>query len=1396
MKNMKRYGLIACAALVLALALFLVIPLSSTNVASYDNLIVNGDFSRVEDNGLPTGWAIDAYDGLTGAEFSVEQEADGLYSAHIINAMPKDARFMQDVSVASNAIYRLHGYIRASAEGGRGANLSVAGVYVFTEPVFETNGEWTEVTLYGRTGPNQKEVSVFVRLGGYSGEAIGEAWFRDVTLCRVDAVPAGWYAADLYSEPAKSSAEETVRGNGGVRLALSAAAYLILYVALFALLRKQPDALEKTSGRGSVLALLGVLAAALAARIAAALLIPGYDVDIGCFKAWADRMASVGPANFYSADYFCDYPPGYMLILWAVGGLSRLFGAGVSEWMVKLPPIVADLAMVALLYGTAKKYRLSSKAALGIAILYAFNPLVFVTGAAWGQADALMTLLLFLAVLWAVEGKWKAALPAYVAAVLFKPQALMFGPLGLAALIAHLSSNWKSPKKRAAALKDLLIGLGLTVAAAALIALPFSIHQAWDWLIALYAKTMNSYAYVTVNSCNLYFLLGKNWAGTDQSAGVVVPLLVYLLAVLPLLTAGIGRSRVLAGQFSEKRDNLRFGVLGGLAFALGAALLALGRLNLLSFANLGVAMIVYSVAVVCALYLFAGDVQLLPVFGAVLLILLFNTGTMMHERYLFPAVALLVLGYILKKDTRILWLAVDLSIAGLFNIGCALDRNIRIGGSAAHLDAPIVGLSSDMAVLEYFCSVLNCAMCFVALYLCSIFSRGEYVSLSENSRPFSPISKKSKTRKMTGKDWIILAFVTVAYAALAFTNLGSMKAPQTAFVSVSSDEEILIDLGESRIFKMAYYGGIHAYSSDFIVQVSEDGQVWDQVYAAGMKEGDCFKWKYLSSYPDGSQPVMLHGQYVRLRTDHYNLTLHELLFKDFSTGNVLPASVVSSQTPSTSYSDEGEQLVTYKDTGNETVAFLLDEQDTMEGEPGWYNSTYFDEIYHARTGYEHLHAMQTYETTHPPLGKVFISWAIAIFGMTPFGWRFAGALAGVLMLPGMYLLGKLLGKRSWAGLAAMLLMAFDLMHFTQTRIATIDSFVVLFIIWMVYFMLRWFYQDEFGLPLHRALIPLGLSGLFMGLGVASKWTACYTGVLLAIIFFYGIYRRWHLIRQAESLPPQQRGKTDKKAAEGGRKRLLITIISCLIFFVLIPMVIYYVSYIPYFAYDGIGVTPKKVIEAAVGGYFTNGEVGGMLGYHSEPGRGMDHYFYSPWYQWPVIGKPMWYASDDFEPAGFQSSIMAMGNPAVWWVGLVCILALCAVWVKRHMLKDRSISIFVEKDEPRYGIILLFYFGQLLPWVLVPRGTYIYHYFPCVPFLILATVLCLDLIADGGVAAYALGPNETDTRKPREKLAFCLMIGLLLAAFVLFIFFFPYASGITVSQEWMDAAKWFKNWLWY
>ena len=61
----------------------------------------------------------------------------------------------------------------------------------------------------------------------------------------------------------------------------------------------------------------------------------------------------------------------------------------------------------------------------------------------------------------------------------------------------------------------------------------------------------------------------------------------------------------------------------------------------------------------------------------------------------------------------------------------------------------------------------------------------------------------------------------------------------------------------------------------------------------------------------------------------------------------------------------------------------------------------------------------------------------------------------------------------------------------------------------------------------------------------------------------------------------------------------------------------------------------------------------MYSYHS--GLTATHSYQSPWWQWPLLLKPMWYYDAPFKAAGTASVIYAMGNPAVWWVGLAALL---------------------------------------------------------------------------------------------------------------------------------------------
>lgn len=195
--------------------------------------------------------------------------------------------------------------------------------------------------------------------------------------------------------------------------------------------------------------------------------------------------------------------------------------------------------------------------------------------------------------------------------------------------------------------------------------------------------------------------------------------------------------------------------------------------------------------------------------------------------------------------------------------------------------------------------------------------------------------------------------VTRCNGVLAFTNLGSTVAPQHGMVSTSGEEQIVFELDESQDFYFLYYAGV-SYNS-FSIAVSEDGENWSENYPCEMREGLCYRWNYALesrtdtngnvTYSDNSPAgrLTLHGKYVRLNAEAAGLNLFEVAFRSPS-GENLPAKVIAHT------GDRPDMLAEAQDP-----TALLDEQYTCVGEPGWYTGTYFDEIYHARTAYEHLH---------------------------------------------------------------------------------------------------------------------------------------------------------------------------------------------------------------------------------------------------------------------------------------------------------------------------------------------------------------------------------------------------------------------------------------------------------
>lgn len=566
-----------------------------------------------------------------------------------------------------------------------------------------------------------------------------------------------------------------------------------------------------------------------------------------------------------------------------------------------------------------------------------------------------------------------------------------------------------------------------------------------------------------------------------------------------------------------------------------------------------------------------------------------------------------------------------------------------------------------------------------------------------------PPKRIADDRRGWRSHWFILA-LTLVYTLVAFVNLGDTRAPQS-FRQLDNEYADIELANPSPIGRVMLYTGI--VQGSYTLQFSPDGETW--IPAANYEQGHAslLKWEEpeLFAVPEGDMR-----------------TVRVIGYDGAELGEVAL------------FSPSGERLEI-----SCGVTELCDEQALVPETPYFLNSSYFDEIYHARTAWEHLRGMWPYEISHPPLGKEILSLGILLFGMTPFGWRFMGTLFGAAMLPLMYWFArKLYGGETVPACCAALL-ATDFMHFAQTRIATIDTYGVFFILLMYGFMYDYLQT--------RSRKALALSGVFFGLGAASKWTCLYAGAGLGVLWLAD----W--IRQARAAAPEGKALGEKPADAQPGRAFLQNVGWCLIFFVAVPALIYYLSYLPY----GLarGAAPFSLDYTKI---VWNNQVF-MFTYHK--GVNAAHPYSSRWYQWMLDIRPILYYLKRFDD-GRRSSFGAWLNPLLCWAGLLSLFVLLYMALVR---RDR-----------KAGFLLWGYLAQLLPWVLITRTTFEYHYFPSSVFLVLALGYVFALMRD----------CEKDWK--------WRVYGLCGLSAALFVLFYPAISGLPVNSETATKfLKWLPTW---
>ena len=296
---------------------------------------------------------------------------------------------------------------------------------------------------------------------------------------------------------------------------------------------------------------------------------------------------------------------------------------------------------------------------------------------------------------------------------------------------------------------------------------------------------------------------------------------------------------------------------------------------------------------------------------------------------------------------------------------------------------------------------------------------------------------------------------------------------------------------------------------------------------------------------------------------------------------------------------------------------------------------------------------------------------------------------------------------------------------------------------MYYFMYRYMTLDYFQEGYRKSLKPLGLCGIFFGIGAACKWTCFYAGAGLAVLFFATLISRYQQARKLQTAASQK----DRAAGAAFPREAIKTLLFCCVFFILIPLAIYFASYIPYYRYEA-GQNPGYGFGDMCRIFWKYQDF--MYSYHS--GLDATHPYPSTWYEWPFTIRPMWYYFSGRN--GQVSTISASGNPAVWWISTLGAIAL-------YLLRGMKLT------RPHQGLFLMGIgiLANYLPWVLVPRCTFIYHFFGTVPFILLASMYLVQMLEE---------------KYPALRPVKWVWTGL---GILFFLLLYPGLSGLPVSPEW-------------
>lgn len=167
-------------------------------------------------------------------------------------------------------------------------------------------------------------------------------------------------------------------------------------------------------------------------------------------------------------------------------------------------------------------------------------------------------------------------------------------------------------------------------------------------------------------------------------------------------------------------------------------------------------------------------------------------------------------------------------------------------------------------------------------------------------------------------------------------------------------------------------------------------------------------------------------------------------------------------------------------------------------------------------------------------------------------------------------------------------------------------------------------------------------------------------------------------------------------------------------------------------------------------------------------EGATHPGASPWYTWPIMKHPVgaWISPVKPAPGQSQPFIILLGNPVVWWAGLVGLglTILLLVWWRARARPYRfALTVLLGGFAINY-----------VPFIGITRLMYLYHY-----FFALIWIAMLAAFSVGVLSGWAEMPSESPWRFPSGG-SRALYAAIVVLIVIGFLYFSPFTYGFGLS----------------